>query len=164
MKSKTIIIALIGGLVFTVFVNCITIWSLFRLKSNAYEVVFSAREGLLNLTDDAISVDVYIDQVFPIDTEVTIDRDVVIEIDTTIPIDALLQTNIDLPLVGLRSIAIPIRENIPIKKALKIPISMIVPVSTEYHLQEMIPISIRFENDTVDALIKALTNIERALE
>lgn len=163
MKPKVIITVLVGLLLLSLAVNIFVIWSLLDFRASAYQVVFNARRSLEILTEENITADVYVDQLIPINTEIYFDQQIDIPIDMTFPLDVIVYTTINLPGVGSQRIAIPIRGNIPIDFTVPVPVKMTVPISTEYQIQEVIPLEFSLRQDALLMLIETLENVENIL-
>lgn len=57
----------------------------------------------------------------------------------------------------------PLRANIPVNTVITVPIRMDLPVSTEYHLQAVIPVEISLPPKTINAIKNTLDGIEKKL-
>lgn len=164
MKSNKIMIALAAGLVISMLVNIVVIYSLFSLKTNALNIIVTVREGLSSLTSEPFTAAVKVDQVLPLDIEIPINQTINVPIDTTYAIDTVVHTTISLPLIGPQRIAIPIREDIPLKLDLDLPIELTIPISIEYHLDAVLPVKVSLPPETLETLEKTLQALEASLQ
>ena len=113
--------------------------------------------GLRDFGESTISFDVNIDEVIPIDTEVTLQRTVAVPIVTEIPINESIDTTITIstPFGGIPvDVNVPVDVVVPIDLVVDIPIDEIVPIQDEFPVQLDIPIVI----DVGDTELKNLTD------
>jgi len=164
MKFKIIMITLAAGLILSLLVNIIVIYSLISFRANALNIIVASREGLSSLTSEPFTADVKVDQLLPLHLEIPINQTITVPIDTSYSLDTVVHTTINLPLVGPQRIAIPIREEIPLKLDLNLPIQLTIPISTEYHLDAVLPVQVSLPPETLDALEQALQNLEDSLK
>lgn len=119
--------------------------------------VDEAITGLREFGGSTIAFDVNIDEVIPIDTEVTIKRTVAVPIKTSIPINESFDTTItintfagDIPL----DVTVPVDIDVPIDLVVDIPIDETVPIRDEFPVQLDVPIAI----DVSETELKNLTD------
>ena len=113
--------------------------------------------GLRDFGESTISFDVNIDEVIPIDTEVTIQRTVAVPIVTEIPINESIDTTITIstPFGGIPvDVNVPVDVVVPIDLVVDIPIDETVPIQDEFPVQLDVPIVI----DVGDTELKNLTD------
>lgn len=113
--------------------------------------------GLQEFGESTISFDVNIDEVIPIDTEVTIKRTVAVPIVTEIPINESIDTTITIstPFGGIPvDVNVPVDVVVPIDLVVDIPIDETVPIRDEFPVQLDVPIVI----DVGDTELKNLTD------
>lgn len=119
--------------------------------------VDEAIAGLREFGESTITFDVNIDEVIPIDTEVTIRRTVQVPIVTEIPINEEIDTTItiDTPFGGIPvDVNVPVDVVVPIDLVVDIPIDETVPIQDEFPVQLDVPIEI----DVSETELKNLTD------
>jgi hypothetical protein len=163
MKQKTMFYILSAGLIISLALNLMVIISLARVRTNALDTVVSARDGLDRISADSITMEVQVDQLLPLDIIVPINETITFPLELNYKLDTVVDTTINLPLVGPQQVAVPIRGTIPIKTVVSIPVKLNLPVSTEYHLQAVIPVNISLPPETITALNSTLEEIENLL-
>jgi hypothetical protein len=163
MKQKIIIIILGAGVLISLLLNLLILNSLSRIKTTAFETMVSAREGLEQITAEPVIVEVQVDQILPLDLVVPIDETISFPLKLEYPINTVIDTTINLPLLGPQQVAVPIRGVIPIDTMVTIPVKLNLPVSTEYHLQALIPVKISLPPDTLNSIEASLDEIENRL-
>jgi hypothetical protein len=119
--------------------------------------IAEAITGLREFGESTIAFDVNIDEVIPIDTEVTIQRTIAVPIVTEIPINEDIDTTITIatPFGGIPvDVNVPVDVVVPIDLVVDIPIDETVPIQDEFPVQLDVPIAI----DVGDTELKSLTD------
>jgi hypothetical protein len=163
MKQKVWMIILTAGLALSLLLNFFVIFSLSNVRSGALDTVVSAREGFRRIGADSFSMEVQVDQVLPLETMVPIKETISFPLVFNYELDTVVNTEVNLPLVGPQQIAVPIRGMIPVNTVVEIPIRLNLPISTEYHLQAVIPVEISLPPETVSTINQSLEEIENRL-
>lgn len=163
MKQKTVIIILAAGLTLSLLLNLLIIYNLSNMRSGALDTVASAREGFGRISADSFNMEVQVDQVLPLDLVVPINETITFPLAFNYELDTIVNTAVNLPLVGSQQIAVPIRGTIPVNTVVEIPVRLNLPISTEYHLQAVIPVEISLPPETVSSINQSLEEIENRL-
>ena len=119
--------------------------------------VDEAIAGLTEFGNSTIAFDVNIDEVIPIDTEVTIKRTVAVPIKTTIPIKESFDTTITIntPVGNIPlDVTVPVDVDVPVDLVVDIPIDETVPIKDEFPVKLDVPIEI----DVGETELKNLTD------
>jgi hypothetical protein len=83
----------------------------------------------------------------------------VVPLDFEYPLNTVINTYVDIPLLGRQDIAVPVETVIPINTMLDIPIQMDFPISVTYQLQTVIPVEVQLPPtllDTFEGFIEQL--------
>ena len=164
MKGEKTFVILIIFLCLSLSVNIIAIFGLNKVRTDSKAIIEKARIGLELLSAEKISLEVSIDQLLPLETEIVVNEIFTVPIDTTYPIDTTIYSTINLPLVGTQRIAIPIKGTVPIKTIMETPVKLSFPISTEYHLKTTIPVEISIPPEVLDNLIIMLDDLQTQLK
>lgn len=147
--------------VISLLLNVVVIAGLLEIRGGLDRALTAARDALARQANQPIAFTVAIDQPIPIQADIPIDETFTIPIDFVYPLDTVINTHIDIPVLGRQEIAVPVETRIPISHTLEIPVEMTVPVSVTYHLQTDIPVEVAVPPDlltTLDALLQGLTS------
>ncbi len=121
--------------------NIVFVAGLLIARSAAAEVVTSMRSALDRISDQPFSTIVQVNQDIPFNAVVPINQTVTIPLDIQYPLNTVVNTYIEIPVLGRQDISVPIDTIIPIKYDLVVPVAVDVPISLTYHLQADVPVS-----------------------
>jgi len=132
--------------------NGLVIFTLYQAREAALGVLESAQVSLFRLTQAPIVTQVKVDQDVPINTTIPIQKTFTVPLDFDYPLSTVVNTSINIPVLGRQDIAVPIDTIIPIKYDVEIPVQTEIPISFTYRLQADIPVEVALPPETVDNL------------
>ncbi len=127
--------------VISLALNAVFVIGLLMVRSAASDVVTSMRSTLDRISDQPFSTTVQVNQDIPFNAVVPINQMMTIPIDIQYPLSTVVNTYIDIPVLGRQDISVPIDTVIPIQYDLVVPVAVDVPISLTYHLQADVPVS-----------------------
>ncbi len=133
-------------------------------RQGTRDMIANARVGLAAFGDEPVVVQVQVDQQIPLNTSVPISQTLVIPLDMNYPLSTVVNTFINIPVLGRQDIAIPIQTVIPIQYTLEVPIQVEVPISLTYHLQTTVPVEVVIPPDIRLSLDEMLRQAEEGLQ
>jgi hypothetical protein len=133
-------------------------------RQGALDMVANARAELATFGNEPIIVQVQVDQEIPFDTTIPISETFVLPLDIDYPLSTVINTYVNLPVLGRQDLAIPIETNIPIQYTLEVPIQVEVPISLTYRLQTTVPVEVVLPPDIRLSLDEALQQVEAGLQ
>lgn len=135
-----------------------------HVQQDALDVIVNTRNNLATLSSEPIVVPVAIDQKIPFNTSVPISETLVLPLDIEYPLSTVINTFVDVPVLGRQDITLPIETVIPIQYTLEVPIQVDVPISLTYHLQTEIPVEVAIPPEIRAPLDDALRQMEEGLQ
>ena len=135
-----------------------------NIRMGALDVVSTTRNNLATLSSEPIVIQVNVDQEIPFNTSVPISQTLVLPLDIDYPLSTVINTYVNVPVLGRQDIAIPIETIIPIRYTLEVPIQVDVPISLTYHLQTAVPVEVAIPPEIRAALDDALRQMEEGLQ
>ena len=133
-------------------------------QKGTLEVIGSARESLAALGSEPFVVQVEVDEAIPFNATVPISETFILPLDIDYPLSTVINTYINLPLLGRQDLAIPIETIIPIEYTLDVPIRVEVPISLTYHLQTTVPVEVALPPEIGLSLDEMLRQVEEGLQ
>lgn len=133
-------------------------------RQGALDMVSNARAELATFGNEPIVVQVQVDQEIPFDTSIPISETFVLPLDINYPLSTVINTYINLPILGRQDLAIPIEAVLPIQYTLEVPIQVEVPISLTYRLQTEVPVEIAIPPEIRLSLDEALQQVEEGLQ
>jgi hypothetical protein len=106
---------------------------------------------------------VAVDQPIPIQADVPIDQVFVVPIDFVYPLETVVNTYVDIPVLGRQEITVPVETTIPINHTFEVPIQMTIPISVTYHLQTDIPVEVAVPPEVLQSLETLLAELSEGL-
>ena len=107
---------------------------------------------------------VSVDQEIPFNTTIPISQTFTVPLNIQYPLSTVVNTYVNVPILGRQDIAIPIETIIPIQYTLDVPIQVDVPISLTYHLQTEIPVEVAIPPEIRAPLDEILRQIEDGLQ
>ncbi|MBN2002746.1 MAG: hypothetical protein JXA21_05265 [Anaerolineae bacterium] len=144
--------------------NVVFVVGLLTARDAALEVIGSMRGTMDRLSGQPFSTVVQVDQDIPFNTVVPINQTVTIPVDIQYPLNTVINTYIDIPLLGRQDIAVPIDTVIPFQYDLVVPVAVNVPISLTYHLQTEVPVSFDIPAEIRTPLDTLLQQVESTLK
>jgi len=135
-----------------------------NVQKGTLEVIGSARESLAALGSEPFVIQVDVDQVIPFNTTVPISETFILPLDINYPLSTVINTYVNLPVLGRQDLAIPIETNIPIQYTFEVPIQVEVPISLTYHLQTTVPVEVVIPSEIRLSLDEMLRQVEEGLQ
>ncbi|HOU14433.1 MAG TPA: hypothetical protein PKZ84_15100 [Anaerolineae bacterium] len=133
-------------------------------RQGTLDMITNARVGLAAFGDEPVVVQVQVDQQIPLNAIVPISQTLVIPLDIDYPLSTVVNTFINIPVLGRQDIAIPIQTVIPIQYTLEVPIRVEVPISLTYHLQTTVPVEVAIPPELRASLDEMLQQAEEGLQ
>ena len=135
-----------------------------NVRQRAMDVIVNTRNDLAALSSEPIMIPVAIDQEIPFNTSVPISQTIVLPLDIDYPLSTVINTFVDVPVLGRQDIALPIETVIPIQYTLEVPIQVEVPISLTYHLQTEVPVEVVIPPEIRSSLDEVLRQAETGLQ
>jgi len=163
MKSRIWLIVLTVLVVFSLALNGYLVATLLGVRQTALDAVATARNNLAQLGSQPFVTQVSIDQEIPFDTVVPINQTLTVPINIDYPLSTVVNTAVNIPVLGRQEISLPIQTTIPIRYTLEVPIAVDVPISLTYHLQTDVPVEVVIPPQIRAPLDDVLRQIESGL-
>jgi hypothetical protein len=135
-----------------------------NVRQGALDVIVNTRNNLATLSSEPIVIPIAIDQEIPFSTSVPISQTLVLPLDIEYPLSTVINTFVDVPILGRQDIALPIETVIPIQYTLEVPIQVDVPISLTYHLQTEVPVEVTIPPEIRSSLDEVLHQAETGLQ
>jgi hypothetical protein len=132
--------------------NGFLIYSLLNFRRGLLSALAAARNSLVMMEDQPMVFSVTVDEEVPIQTTIPIEQTFVMPLQFDYPLDTVVNTQIDIPILGTQELAIPVQTVIPISYTLDIPIRTEVPISLTYRLQQEIPVEVVMPAEALGSL------------
>lgn len=126
----------------SLLLNGLLIYTLLNFQQELLSALAAARNGIVMIEEQPLAFSVTVDEMVPIRATVPIEQTFVMPLQLDYPLDTVVNTHIDIPILGKQELAIPVQTVIPISYTLEIPIQTEVPISLTYHLQQEIPVEV----------------------
>jgi hypothetical protein len=123
----------------------------------------SAQDALVALGSDPITIPIAVDQDIPVITTVAFSDTVVIPFELDYRLSTVVNTSINIPLLGRQSIAVPVDAVIPVSETFEIPIQVDVPVSMTYPMQAELLVEVEVPTEITEELIAYLEGLSLEL-
>ncbi len=134
------------------------------LRQGTLNVVSNARVSLAMMSREPLVAYINVDQEIPLRTSVPISQTFVLPLDIDYPLSTVVNTYLNLPLLGRQDIALPIETVIPIRYTLAVPFQMEIPISLTYPLQTTVPVEITIPPEIGLSLDEILRQAEEGLQ
>jgi hypothetical protein len=135
-----------------------------NVQQEALDMITSARVNLAAFGAEPLVVQVQVDEEIPFNTTVPISETFTLPLDIDYPLSTVINTYVDLPLLGRQDLALPIETILPIQYTLEVPIQTEVPISLTYHLQTTVPVEITLPPEISQSLDEMLRQAEGRLK
>jgi hypothetical protein len=135
-----------------------------NVRQGTLDVVAKARNSLALLSSEPVVIRVTVDEEIPFNTTVPISQTVVLPLDINYPLSTVINTYVNIPLLGRQDIALPIETMIPFQYTFEVPIQVEVPISLTYRLQTEIPVEVAIPPEIRAPLDDALRQVEEGLQ
>ncbi len=135
-----------------------------NLRRGLQDLITNVRVGLATVGREPFTVQVYVDEEIPFVTTVPINETLTWPLDINYPLSTVINTYVNVPLLGRQDIAIPIDTVIPIRYTLEVPVQTEVPISLTYHLQTTVPVEIALPPEIELTLDEILQQAEEGLQ
>lgn len=155
--------------VVTVFVavslllNVVLIVGLLRARNGLLSALSVAENALTLSTSKPLIFEVAVDQEIPIETTIPVDQDFTVPLEFDYELNTVINTYVDIPLLGRQDIAVPVETMIPIRTTLEIPVTADVPISVTYQLQASIPVEVDFPPTVLNTFENFAEKLESSL-
>lgn len=143
--------------------NGALVFALFKARDAALDVLASVRNSVAVMGKEPFTTTVQVDQDIPFNMVIPISRTLTIPLDIAYPLSTVVNTYVDLPILGRQDISIPIETVIPIQYDLTVPLQMDFPISMTYRLQVAVPVSVEIPTEIRTPVDQFLEQIESAL-
>ena len=163
MERKPWLIILTVLTVLSLLLNGILLFALLKIRKNAVDTLASVRNTVALLGVEPITTTVHVDQIIPFNTVVPLSQTLTIPLDIVYPITTVVNTYIDVPVLGRQDIALPINTQIPIQYDFTVPIALDVPISLTYPLKVDVPVAVEIPPELRVPIDDVLQQIESAL-
>jgi hypothetical protein len=146
--------------VVSLILNGFLLYALLSFREGLVSALDAARSSLVDMEEQPLLFAVTVDKVVPIQTTVPIEQTFVMPLQLDYPLDTVVNTHIDIPILGKQALAIPVQTVIPISYTLEIPIQTAIPISLTYHLQEEIPVEVVVPAEISSSLTDLIGRLE----
>jgi hypothetical protein len=123
-----------------------------------------ARDALVSLGSEPMMISIAVDEEIPVHTTVAFSDTLVVPFEMDYTLSTVVNTYINIPILGRQSVAVPVDAVIPISETFEIPISMNVPVSMTYPLNVEIPVAVEIPAEMIAGLITYLEALDLDLQ
>ncbi len=151
-------------LVLSLLLNSVVLAALYYARVQSLVLLTQAERTVEQLSSRPIKTIIEIDQRIPLSETLPFDHSFSVPIDTTYPLSTVVQTEISLPLLGTRTVSIPIQADIPLRLELDIPVQTNIPLSFTYHLRTSLPIEVSLPPETLAPILALLQQATAALK
>ena len=151
------------GVIASLALNALLITTLAGIRKGLLDTLASARNGLALAGNQALIIDVAVDQQIPIQAAVPVEQTIRVPFQLDYQLSTVVNTYVDLPVLGRQDLALPVEAVIPIETTLEVPIQATVPISLTYPLQLVIPVEIEIPSTLSDSVDDALQQLEQEL-
>ncbi len=148
----------------SLLLNVVLIVGLLRVREGLQSALTVAGNALALSTSEPLSFVVSVDQAIPIQTTIPIEQSFAVPLELDYPLKTVVNTYIDIPLLGRQDIAVPVEMVIPISTTLEIPIQMQIPISVTYQLQTEIPVEVQLPPTLLDTLAGLIEQLDAGLQ
>jgi hypothetical protein len=135
-----------------------------HVRQGTLDVIVNTRNNLAALSSEPIVIPIAVDQEIPFNTSEPISQTLVLPLDIEYPLSTVINTFVDVPILGRQDIALPIETIIPIQYTLEVPIQVDVPISLTYHLQTEVPVEVTIPPEIRSLLDEVLRQAETGLQ
>ncbi|MGC9467759.1 MAG: hypothetical protein ACP5HS_04160 [Anaerolineae bacterium] len=149
--------------ILSLLLNVFLIVTLLNIEVGLRQAATAARTALSEAIDDPFSVSVKVDQEIPINATVPFSDTILVPVVFDFPFSAVVNTYVDLPVLGRQNIAVPVETTVPISETFEIPIEMSIPISMTYTLETEIPVRVEIPPELVASLNGFIDGFERGL-
>ena len=166
MKSRVFVWLVILTVLVTLSLalNGYLLVTLLNVRKAALGAVTTARNNLAVIGSEPFVTQVSVDQEIPFNTTIPISQTFTLPLNIQYPLSTVVNTYVNVPVLGRQNIAIPIETIIPIEYTLEVPIRVDVPISLTYHLQTDIPVEVAIPPEIRAPLDDVLRQIEDGLQ
>jgi len=133
-------------------------------RQGALDLLTNARVGLAAFGAEPLVVQVQVNQEIPFNTTIPISETFVLPLDINYPLSTVINTYVNVPVLGRQDFAIPIDTIIPIRYTFEVPIQVEVPISLTYHLQTEVPVEVVIPPEIRSSLDEMLRQAEEGLQ
>ena len=142
-RKETLKSILLWGLLgLSLLLNVVVLLLLNSMRIRAINTLESAQTTLQEMQAEPIRTVVKVDQTIPIQEVIPFDHTFPVSLDTTYPLSTVIQTSVQIPLLGRQEIVVPVEADIPLQMDMDVPIQTDIPVSFTYQLQVAIPVEV----------------------
>ncbi len=121
------------------------------------------RMALEALASRPLRMEVSLDTEVPISTTVPLHQTFRVPVETLYHLDTVVQTTVQIPIIGAQEIGIPVVGDIPLHLDLDVPVETEVPISFTYHLQTTVPVEVTLPAESLQPLFAILEESEALL-
>ncbi len=132
-------------------------------RAAALKGIDEARAALESFAAQPIEMEVSLDTEVPISTTVPLHQSFQVPVETTYHLDTVVQTTIQIPLIGPQEVSIPVAGDIPLRLDLTVPVETEIPIAFTYHLRTTVPVEVQMPSDALAPLFAMLERAERLL-
>ncbi len=145
-------------------INILLIYFLLQIERGFATSLEAARGALLDMSSEPLEITVEIDQMIPVNTTIAFSDTLTIPLRFEYPLDTIVNTYVQLPVLGRQDIVVPVQTVIPISQTFQMPVQMQVPISMTYPLQAEIPVQVEIPPQLTDTLHGFLDELERGMQ
>lgn len=162
LRSWRVVISVLVAV--SILLNVALIVGLLRVREGLQSALTAADNALVLSASEPLAFEVAVDQSIPIQTTVPIEQAFVVPLEFDYPLNTVVNTYVDIPLLGRQDIAVPVETVIPISTTLEIPVQMEIPISVTVQLQTEIPVEVQFPPTLLDALAGLIEQLDAGLK
>jgi hypothetical protein len=151
-KLRSWRVAISAFVAISIGLNVVLIVGLMYTREGLRSALAMANDTLIQSAGEPLVIEVAVDQAIPIQTMIPIEQSFVVPLEFNYPLNTVINTYVDIPVLGRQDIAVPVETVIPISTTLAIPVEMDVPISVTYQLQTRIPVEVQIPSTMLTAL------------
>ncbi|MEA3309561.1 MAG: hypothetical protein U9Q70_08640 [Chloroflexota bacterium] len=151
-------------LILSLLLNSMVLYAFYYARVQSLELLTQAELAVEQFSSRPVKTVVEIDQRIPLSETLPFSHSFSVPINTTYFLSTVVQTEVSLPLLGARTINIPIQADIPLQLELDIPVQTNIPLSFTYHLRTELPIEVVLPPETLAPISALLQQATAALK
>jgi len=163
MQRKIWLIILTILVTLSLVLNGVLLLALFKVRHQTLDTLAAVRNTVMLMGVNPITTTVHVDQTIPFNVVIPLNETITVPLDIVYPLTTVVNTFVDIPVLGRQDIALPINTQIPIQYDLTVPIALDIPISLTYPLKLDVPVAVEIPPELRAPIDAVLQQIEFAL-
>ena len=139
--------------------NLVLLYLLSKARSGLDNTIEVVRNTLGVMSQEPFQITVEVDQDLPINASIPINQTVTVPINIDYPLSTVINTSINLPILGRQDVSFPIETVIPVHMDFDVPIHETVHISMTYPLNIELPVEVDIPFEVLSLLDERLLEI-----